>query len=131
MNFVRSYASKLVDLPAPEDGIWKKEDVPDHIAEKLRLFESRNIITRVVDQDTARPEPKWQTPRNIWKALEALGAFNVHPHSLPCGHVGMRNRRDGKGYECRTCSQVFTRDEVVAAQERNHRVLNRDPARNE
>lgn len=111
MNAVKSYASKLTDLPEPSDGEWTREEVPDHIVDRLRFFENRNIIERTKHR-TEDDGPAWRTPRRVWAALKRLGAFQSNNNKLPCGHIGFRNPRDSPKYECRTCEDEFTYEEL-------------------
>jgi hypothetical protein len=110
MNTVKSYASKLTDLPEPTAGEWTADDVPPHIAAKLQFFENRSVIERV--PTSRRGTSKWTTPPKIWDALRRLEAFRETDNTLPCGHIGITNLRGDPRYECKTCEAKYHRHEL-------------------
>lgn len=105
---VKHHAEILTELPAPPE-TFRSRELPEYINSHVRRFAHVGILV------VARKGPDgwmhWQVTK---EAHDMARAYTTDSNTLPCGHTGISNLREG-GFACKRCGEPITREEATEA----------------
>jgi hypothetical protein len=108
-SVLRGNPDATARLPPPGEP-FRLAEAPDELRRVFRRFRAHGVLDVV---DDPRDEPKRY--RTNPAAFEAAREIRASRDTLPCGHGGLRNRRDEDGYTCGygACDARFDRRTVL------------------
>lgn len=95
-NIIRNNKIPALELPHPSE-LWTRWSVSDAVAKRRRKLQANHII--YVVENHRQSEDECNVYRTNPQAYNWIQANVNRPKTLPCGHSGIRNLRDG-GYTC-------------------------------
>lgn len=107
-SVLRGNPDATARLPSPDEP-FELADAPDELRRAVRRFRSHGVV-EVVDRPPGGPN-RYRTAPAAFAAAQEIAAAR---ETLPCGHGGLQNRRDG-GYACghADCDARFDRETVA------------------
>lgn len=107
-SVLRGNPDATARLPDPAEP-FELADAPDELRRVFRRFRAHGVLE--VDADPPDGPKRYRTDPAAFEAAREIAAGR---ETLPCGHGGLRNRRDG-GYGCghADCDARFDRDTVA------------------
>jgi len=107
-SVLRGNPDAAARLPPPGEP-FRLAAAPGELRRVFRRFRAHGVL-EVVDDPRDGPKRYRTNPA----AFEAAREIRADRDTLPCGHGGLRNRRDGDGYGCGhgDCDARFDRQTV-------------------
>lgn len=113
-NIIRNHAACIAALPDP------RTDEPQFRAREYKLLsesvrrklQQKEIIS-IVRNGSREGTNEWVVDTAAYKRACGITETREDSDTLPCGHTGIRNVRDGS-FECRDCGEPITREQAKA-----------------